>query len=287
MPSIYLVYMVLLKCAMLDAMKHFISLGLISTVMSMVVAGCVNIPTRPTLNTNTANQNFETVFNSEVELLGTELQEASDELIFKNSLQDEVTTISEQNYYYPMADYQKNLIRKPFGQFIPNDGSDRFYGYHTGDDIEVVDLSAEVPVYALTDAKIVRLQFISGYGGVLILEFSDRDDVTYHALYGHIDLTSVPFTVGQAVRKGEQIAILGDHESVETDGERKHLHFGIYPFSATELYAGYVGTDSDLIGWSNPADFLRSHYAQEPGAVDESSDISETLDDVLGSVDGQ
>ena len=161
---------------------------------------------------------------------------------------------------YPMANYTAARTKKVFGQYIAPDSGDRFSGYHTGDDIEVSDLAAVVPVYALTDVTIVQKQTVSGYGGVVIVEFVDAG-VTYHALYGHLKLDSVTAVVGDAVAGGTQLGVLGDDQSEQTDGERKHLLFGLYPYTSTELYAGYVANDADLVNWVNPADWLRTHGA--------------------------
>ena len=67
--------------------------------------------------------------------------------------------------------------------------------------------------------------------------------------------------LGDAVAGGTQLGVLGDDQSEQTDGERKHLHFGLYPYTSTELYAGYVANDADLVNWVNPADWLRTHGA--------------------------
>ncbi len=170
---------------------------------------------------------------------------------------------TNQGFTYPIANYTTARTKKIFGQYIPDDGSDRFSGYHTGDDIEVPDPATEIPVYVLKGGTVVVKQSVSGYGGVVIIEFT-YNDVVYHALYGHLDLNSVTARVGDAVVGGTVVGNLGDDHSEETDGERKHLHFGIYPYTGTELYAGYVNDDATLSSWVNPGDFLRTAGAVAP-----------------------
>ncbi|EKD76330.1 MAG: metalloendopeptidase-like protein membrane protein [uncultured bacterium] len=166
-------------------------------------------------------------------------------------------------YVYPMPDYSTLRTKKMFGQYVASDSGDSFSGYHTGDDIEVTDVTAEVPFFSLADATVLKKEIVSGYGGVIILEFVDGLTV-YHALYGHVDLNSITMVVGDKVTAGEQLGMLGDDGSSEADGERKHLHFAIYPFVGTVLYAGYTDSDVDLNQWVNPADFLRAAKATQP-----------------------
>jgi len=45
--------------------------------------------------------------------------------------------------------------------------------------------------------------------------------------------------------------VLGDHESAETDGERKHLHFGIHKGSDIDM-RGYVAIEEELENWIDP-----------------------------------
>lgn len=172
---------------------------------------------------------------------------------------------ASSDFVYPIANYTTARTKKVFGQYIAPDSGDRFSGYHTGDDIEVADVAAPAPVYALTSATLVQKQTISGYGGVVILEFVDQT-VTYHALYGHVNLSSVTAAVGDTVVGGAQLGVLGDDQSDQTDGERKHLHFGLYEYSGTELYAGYVADDADLANWVNPSDWLRDQAAVDSAA---------------------
>ncbi len=70
------------------------------------------------------------------------------------------------------------------------------------------------------------------------------------AVYGHIKYFSVEKEAGDLVEKGEQIAILGT-KGLETDDERKHLHFGIHKGSEVDI-RGYVQNKSELSAWLDP-----------------------------------
>jgi hypothetical protein len=131
-------------------------------------------------------------------------------------------------------------------------------GYHVAEDIEYVDmLSEEIPVVAIADGVVLRIGSAAGYGGVAVV-MHEVEGQDIGAIYGHLDVSSTNLSVGDTVSKGQFIANLGDHESAETDGERKHLHFGLYEGSE-ERIKGYEVDIADIDGWLNPHDFFASH----------------------------
>ncbi len=154
-----------------------------------------------------------------------------------------------------------NPTYKRFGEYF----NDRFRGYHTGEDSEVPpeDLGPGevqlVPVRAIADGQIVFSSRVSGYGGVVILRH-DLDGKIISSLYGHVALSSSKLKVGDQVVRGQFLANLGKGFSKDTDGERQHLHFGLWEGSKIKL-AGYVKTSKELNGWINPFDFLTQHDA--------------------------
>lgn len=150
----------------------------------------------------------------------------------------------------PIAEYGERRILKAFGEYI----EDRFRGYHVGDDIEYTDSKEEVPVLAIATGRVHQAGRASGYGGVMVIEHQIGDD-KISAVYGHLDPSSIRLPVGDKVMAGQQIAFLGEHESKETDGERKHLHFGLYKGDEVRL-AGYVPSADKLNSWINPQDFF-------------------------------
>src|SRR3989344_4113099 len=70
--------------------------------------------------------------------------------------------------YLPVRNFYKNQSLNLFGTY--NTG--KFTGFHTGVDIEVspADLYAEVPVYSFYDGTVRKVEWASGYGGVVTIE---------------------------------------------------------------------------------------------------------------------
>jgi murein DD-endopeptidase MepM/ murein hydrolase activator NlpD len=170
-------------------------------------------------------------------------------------------TISPQlKFALPIQNYFQNQTKKIFGQYITFQNSpvqpERFTGYHTGVDIEVneEDLNSKVDVLAIADSKLIYKNWVSGYGEVVVIAFSDNGQ-DYTALYGHLNIDSVLKNIGDSLEKGEKIGELGQAFSTQTDGERKHLHFSIHKGSAIEL-RGYVQNKSLLNGWVDPNQIL-------------------------------
>lgn len=175
-----------------------------------------------------------------------------------NIIDPDTNTNSETQSQFttPIQNFTTNQTKKTFGQFITAENSkvqpERFYGYHTGVDIEINpdQVNQDIPVYAISDAKIIAIQYIQGYGGVIILETNINNEPAT-ILYGHIKLSSLNLSVGNQVRKGQQIAVLGDEYSEETNGERKHLHLAIHKGTDIE-FRGYVNNESELQNWYDP-----------------------------------
>lgn len=169
------------------------------------------------------------------------------------SLTTSPSIVNSNTLDFPIADFKSRITKKPFGVYITPQNSpvqpEKFSGYHTGLDVEYEDVTADVPVFAISDGKIVYSNWVSGYGGVFILEVNLGGKL-HNVLYGHIRPSSLPNT-GQTFKKGEKIAVLGTGYSQETDGERRHLHFAILSDNRIDL-KGYVQNKSDLSGWVDP-----------------------------------
>lgn len=163
------------------------------------------------------------------------------------------TNQSSSILYSPLSDAVSRITKKPFGIYITPATSpvspEKFSGFHTGIDFETFEneQDADVQVFAVCDGVVKAIQRVSGYGGVLIQScIINNEDVT--VLYGHLALSSISFNVGDTVKPGDSIALLGAPYSQDTDGERKHLHLGIH--TGTEInYKGYVSTESALSDW--------------------------------------
>lgn len=160
-----------------------------------------------------------------------------------------------------------NLTYKGFGEYI----EDRFNGYHVAIDLEAE--GEDVPVYAMADGEIVYRDSVSGYGGVVLVRH-DVFDEPLTAIYGHIDISSVEGEVGDRVERGQQIAVLGEGGTQETDGERTHLHFAVYEGEEIRLQ-GYEAEASAVDAWLNPYDVLIEYAGLER--------VSEPLDGLVFS----
>lgn len=162
---------------------------------------------------------------------------------------------------YPMTDFFGRITKKHFGQYITPASSpvqpEQFSGYHTAVDLETTpdEQNTDVPVYAIADGTLTMARTASGYGGVMLVQYT-VDGKIITAVYGHIRLSSVTVAVGTPVTKGERLAYLGTGYSSETDGERMHLHFGLLKGASTNI-RGYVASQADLSAWYDPEAWFR------------------------------
>jgi murein DD-endopeptidase MepM/ murein hydrolase activator NlpD len=173
-----------------------------------------------------------------------------------NIVEKTVTNLAEtggekKEKIYPIAEFEKRITKKTFGDYITPETSavqpERFSGWHTGVDVEYDDSNEEVAVLAVCDGEVVLSRWVSGYGGTVVIKcVIDNND--YYVLYGHLDLDGIIKT--KEVNKNDQIGILGDGYSNETDDERKHLHFSIHKDSLD--LRGYAQNENELDGWANP-----------------------------------
>jgi len=177
----------------------------------------------------------------------------------------DLTNVSEEpgvdmvaQWAAPLDRIGEREIKKPFGIYIEPANSlvqpERFQGYHTGVDFEVLGDETDVMVRSVCAGRVLVKQFVSGYGGVLVTScLLDGQPIT--VLYGHLDLNSIGLSEWDEVGVGQDIGWLGDGFTEETDGERKHLHLGFHKGEAVK-YAGYVGNEADLANWIDPCDYV-------------------------------
>lgn len=156
--------------------------------------------------------------------------------------------------------HSDRITKKPFGMYITPEDSpvqpERFSGYHTGADFEVLPGENEktISFSAICDGKAIFKDRVNGYGGVFVQQCSlDSTQVT--VLYGHISIASISFVVGDVLRKGDPIGYLGSSFSEETGGERAHLHLGIHKGDTVD-FRGYVAEKTLLVQWIDPVHFL-------------------------------
>ncbi|NQV13526.1 MAG: M23 family metallopeptidase [Parcubacteria group bacterium] len=173
---------------------------------------------------------------------------------------DEPVTTSEEVHPPPIRDAEGRISKKPFGIKINPATSpvqpEKFSGYHTGTDFEAreAELSQEVAVHPICVGEIKSVKRVSGYGGVVIQNCTIKDE-SVSVIYGHISISKSLVVAGDQVTLNDQIAVLADHESSESGGERKHLHLGIYRGDQADL-KGYVSTEAELEKWINPESIL-------------------------------
>lgn len=166
------------------------------------------------------------------------------------------TIASASGFMSPLDRASERVTKKPFGIYITPKTSpvqpERFQGYHTGADFETFpeEQNIDVPVRAVCDGKLLVARTASGYGGVAI-ESCELNSQPVTVIYGHLNIASVKFKVGDQIKAGEILANLGAGYSAQTDGERKHLHLGFHKGSAVSIL-GYVQNKADLSGWIDP-----------------------------------
>lgn len=156
----------------------------------------------------------------------------------------------------PIGRAHERVMRKPFGILIEPKTSpiqpERFAGYHTGVDFEVFpeEIDVDVTVRAICSGPMLSARRASGYGGVVV-QSCQYEDESVTVVYGHVRISSVSIGIGEELQAGDSIGVLGDAFSVETDGERKHLHLGIHIGPSADI-RGYVNSRSQLSKWIDP-----------------------------------
>ncbi|MFV5685043.1 peptidoglycan DD-metalloendopeptidase family protein [Flavobacterium sp. GB2R13] len=117
---------------------------------------------------------------------------------------------------------ERNLYKR---SAVFNDTKSEERNIHIGLDLWI---KAGTPVLAAVDGTIHSFNYNAGlgdYGPTIILEHKIENE-TFHTLYGHLSLESITkIEIGDIVKKGQQIAILGN--SPINGDYAPHLHFQI------------------------------------------------------------
>ena len=119
---------------------------------------------------------------------------------------------------------QERIKENSFGSFRQNKG------YYTGIAFESFAEEREgkeVPIYVFCEGTLGEKRFAIGYGGIAIQECV-LEGQTVHVLYGHVDLESIEFNIGDELTPGTRLGNLGYHESAETDGAATQLPVDIH-----------------------------------------------------------
>ena len=166
---------------------------------------------------------------------------------------------------WPIDKIEQRQTLLKFGMYVTPDPNqnpisppERFTGYHTGLDIEILpeELDAVVPVNTICEGKILYTGIIEGYGGVIIQECSINNEPT-SVLYGHLKQSSInALQGGNIAKQGSTVAELGDHKTEETGNTRKHLHLGIHRGNHVE-FLGYLTDPKDLEQFIDPLPLLQ------------------------------
>lgn len=176
-----------------------------------------------------------------------------DARIFEEFISSLVFHNDKTSLRQPIDRVNERVTKKPFGIKVSPQNSpvspERFTGYHNAVDYEAFEeeKDIEVPVFVVCGGKILQIRTASGYGGFIVQECEiENQKVTVN--YGHVDIGSAKFSVGQYAAPGVHLANLGQGFSSETDGERKHLHLGIHKGSSVDI-RGYINNDLELVDW--------------------------------------
>ncbi len=164
-----------------------------------------------------------------------------------------------QSYAEPLPNAKSRVTKKPFGIFITPETSpvqpDKFNGYHTGVDLEILDgeNNRDVTVYAICSGPLKRKGTASGYGGYAVQQCQINDQII-QIIYGHMALASISARTNEQLQAGQTLGRLGE-QGIETDEARKHLHLSIRRGTTANIL-GYVTDEEDLEDWINPLDLI-------------------------------
>ncbi len=166
----------------------------------------------------------------------------------------------KQSYVHPMDDTRKRVTKKPFGITLSPGNSpvspERFSGTHTAIDLEILpgEEISDVSVRAICGGRLRLSRQDKGYGGLAVQEcLLENQPIT--VIYGHLRLSSITARVGEYLRPGDFVAMLGTGFTDETDNERKHLHLGIHKGTNIDT-RGYVSSKAELSNWLDPLSIL-------------------------------
>ncbi len=166
-------------------------------------------------------------------------------------IEEEKEIKNTERIFEPVNGFKTRIIKKPFGIFVTPKNSpiqpEKFIGYHTGVDVEFADEEGEIEIRSICAGEVVLKRWVSGYGGTVVIK-CQKNGVDYYLLYGHLKSDSI--TIKNKIENGEKLGILGEGGTVETDYERKHLHFSIR-INSMDL-RGYVQNQNELNNWINP-----------------------------------
>ncbi|HTK59991.1 MAG TPA: M23 family metallopeptidase, partial [Candidatus Baltobacteraceae bacterium] len=161
----------------------------------------------------------------------------------------------------PISDALSRVTKKPFGIEIHPETSpvpgDKFNGFHVGVDFETFpeEQDIDVPISAACAGPLLFKKQAQGYGGVAV-QRCVLDGRSVSVIYGHMRLSSIEAVAGDRFIPGQRIGVLGTGYSAETNGVRKHLHFGIRDSATSTDIRGYVPKEEDEAGFLDALDYM-------------------------------
>ncbi|KKP69229.1 MAG: hypothetical protein UR66_C0001G0111 [Candidatus Moranbacteria bacterium GW2011_GWE1_35_17] len=204
--------------------------------------------------------------NDNQSIVTPEISDSKNELNNSNEVnqiqnQELAPAVDEKKFQFPLDRASERVTKKPFGIFIAPENSpvqpEKFSGYHTGADFEIFpeEENIDVIIEAVCSGKLLMKKYATGYGGMAV-QSCDLEGEPITVVYGHLKLDSIKVALGDDIAIGEALGVLGKAYSVETSGERKHLHLGFHKGSEINIL-GYVFTKSVLSSWLDPMIFLK------------------------------
>lgn len=213
--------------------------------MALVSLGIIVLSCKTTTNNKSVNTTQNSVAQSE--------KESQSKL--PPQLQQEPVFVA------PIDNARERVTKKPFGIYVSPQNSpvipEKFTGYHAGVDFETFpeEQDVDVSITAICEGKILEKRRASGYGGIVV-QSCLLDNNPINVIYGHIRLSSMKNSDGDVLKAGDFLGFLGTGYSVETDGERKHLHLGIHQGKTISI-RGYIQTPLELKNWIDIKQYLK------------------------------
>jgi murein DD-endopeptidase MepM/ murein hydrolase activator NlpD len=103
---------------------------------------------------------------------------------------------ASNSLFGPVREFTSRITKKSFGTYVQPGNSpvspEKFTGFHTGVDVEFADYPAEaIEIHSIADGLVIYSGQAQGYGGVVAIQHR-LNDQAYVAVYGHLDLSSLP-----------------------------------------------------------------------------------------------
>ncbi len=217
----------LIKFKLMKFLRYF---GFIAIAIFLLAAGCNNFSVSE--NTNKLENIVDPLGDGAPSNVDKEEQAIPDEIVA------------------PISRAKERVTKKPFGIFIDPKTSpvqpEQFKGYHSGTDFETFseEQGSDVIISAICTGKLATKRIVTGFGG-LVTQYCTIDSLSVTIIYGHVRLSSVTTKVGEELKAGDKLGVLGTGFSAETSNERKHLHLGIAKGQGSDI-RGYVQQQSLL-----------------------------------------